>query len=178
MTRVLIAYGSKHGATAGIAQRIGEVLAAHGLAVTLRGADQVGELGPYEAVVLGSAVYAGHWRPEAVALLQAQAEALSARPVWLFSSGPTGTGDPVERLDGWRFPEEQQPTADRIRPREIRLFHGKIDLDALSIGERLVVRALGAPTGDYRDWPAITAWAEGIAAALSPAAAAGQRPAG
>jgi hypothetical protein len=49
---------------------------------------------PYDAVVLGSAVYAGHWLKPARALADRCAAALRARPVWLFSSGPVG--DPAK----------------------------------------------------------------------------------
>src|SRR5690606_15376137 len=82
MDRVLVAYGSKYGATAEIARRIGEVLERAGLAVDVKPADQVSDLAPYGAVVLGSAVYAGQWRKEAAQLLKAQEEALAARDVY------------------------------------------------------------------------------------------------
>lgn len=48
------------------------------------------------------------------------------------------------------------------------LFHGKIDINKLNFGEKLMIRAIGAPTGDFRDWEAIIAWAEGIATVLLP----------
>jgi menaquinone-dependent protoporphyrinogen oxidase len=117
-------------------------------------------------VVLGSAVYAGQWRKEAAAFLETHEQALAKRPVWLFSSGPTGEGDPVQLMKGWRFPEALQPIADRIQPRDIAFFHGVLDTSKLSLPEKLIVKALKAPIGDFRDWEAITTWAEGIAAAL------------
>jgi menaquinone-dependent protoporphyrinogen oxidase len=114
-------------------------------------------------------VYAGSWRKEAVALLEGQEAALAQRPVWLFSSGPTGEGDPVALMDGWRFPEAQQPIADRIGPRDIVFFHGEIDTGKLNLAERLLVKSLRAQVGDFRDWGAIRVWAEGIAAELNQA---------
>jgi menaquinone-dependent protoporphyrinogen oxidase len=166
--KVLVAYGSKYGATTEIAERIGTVLRETGLEVSVRPAESAGDVRGFDAVILGSAVYAGHWIKEAVEFLETNQEALSAHPVWFFSSGPTGNGDPVERMHGWRFPEPQQATADRIKPRGITLFHGKIDLNKMHFGERLIIRALGAPVGDFRDWNAITAWARGIATTLQP----------
>ena len=59
--KVLVAYGSKHGGTREIAERIGQVLQEAGLAVTARSADETGDVASYDAVVLGSAVYAGQW---------------------------------------------------------------------------------------------------------------------
>jgi menaquinone-dependent protoporphyrinogen oxidase len=164
--RILIAYATKYGSTAGIARKIGDVLQAAGLTVDVQPADAVRDIAPYDAVILGSAVYAGQWRKEAVTLLEKQEQALAERPVWLFSSGPTGEGDPVEQMKGWTFPEAQRPIADRIRPRAIAFFHGDIDMDKLNFGEKLLVKGIRAPTGDFRDWEMITAWAQDVAEAL------------
>jgi menaquinone-dependent protoporphyrinogen oxidase len=164
--KVLVAYATKYGASQEIAERIGAALKRAGLNVDVRPAGQVGDVGPYRAVVLGSAVYAGQWRPEAARFLEANEGALAERPVWLFSSGPTGEGDPVELMKGWRFPENLQPVADRIRPRDTTFFMGKIDPKKLNLAEKLIVKGIKAPTGDFRDWETIEAWAEDIAEAL------------
>lgn len=168
MNNVLVTYASKSGSTAEIANKIAEVLRSKGKNVSVLPAENVTDLSACDAVVLGSAVYVGHWMKEAVEFLEKHEAALSTRPVWIFSSGPTGQGDPVERMHGWRFPEAQQALADRIKPRDIVLFHGQIEMHNLNFGEKLMIRALGAPTGDFRDWAAITAWAEGIGQALRP----------
>lgn len=165
--RVLVAYATKYGATAEIAQAIGETLRNAGMTVDVEDVDQADAATIYDAVVLGSAVYAGHWRKEAVEYLDVQKAALADRPVWLFSSGPTAEGDPVEAMDGWRFPEGQQPLADQIGPRDIAVFGGCIDPDKLNLGEKLILKAVKAQTGDFRNWDAIDAWAKGIAETLS-----------
>lgn len=162
-TKVLVAYASKYGATEAIARRIGEVLQEAGLQVEVQDARHVGDLGEYGAVVLGSAVYAGGWRKEAADLLTGNQTALAERPVWLFSSGPTGEGEPVELMKGWRFPEALQPVADQIGARDTAFFGGEIDMQKLNLPEKLIVKGIKAPTGDYRDWEAIEAWAAGIA---------------
>jgi menaquinone-dependent protoporphyrinogen oxidase len=164
--KVLVAYGSKHGATAEIAKAIGQAIQEAGLEVDVLSADAVDSLSDYQAVVLGSAVYAGMWRKEAIDLLESQEEALAQHPVWIFSSGPTGEGDPVELLDGWRLPEAQQAVADRISPRDIAVFHGNIDGDKLNLGEKLIVKAVKGQFGDYRDWDAIRSWGSDVARAL------------
>jgi menaquinone-dependent protoporphyrinogen oxidase len=164
--RVLVAYASKHGSTAEIAERIGQELREKGLQADVMPAERVADLKSYDAVILGSAVYAGQWRKEAAQFLESREEALTGRPVWLFSSGPTGEEDPVEAMDGWRFPEGLQPVADRIEPRDIAFFHGVLDTKKLNLAEKLVLKALKAPTGDFRNWDVITSWADDIAAAL------------
>lgn len=164
--QVLVAYATKYGATAEIAEKIGQVLRGAGLRADVLPADRVSDLTPYQAVVLGSAVYAGRWRKEAATFLEANEERLAERQVWLFSSGPTGEGDAVQLMKGWRFPEAQQPIADRIQPRDIALFHGLIDMKKLNLAEKLIIKALKAPVGDFRDWDAITSWAVAIADAL------------
>jgi menaquinone-dependent protoporphyrinogen oxidase len=163
---VLIAYATKYGATAEIAQRIGQTLQQAGFDTTVAPVDQAGDPASYAAVVLGSAVYAGSWRKEAAAWLEAHEAALAGRPTWLFSSGPTGEGDAVELMKGWRFPEALQPMADRIQPRDIAFFHGDIDTKKLNLAEKVLVKGIKAPTGDFRNWDAIEAWAGGIAQAL------------
>jgi menaquinone-dependent protoporphyrinogen oxidase len=163
---VLVAYATKYGATAEIAEKIGQVLRQAGLRADVLAADRAGDLASYKAVVLGSAVYVGQWRKEAATFLEANEKALAKRPVWLFSSGPTGKGDPVQLMKGWRFPEAQQPIADRIRPRDIAFFHGVLDMKKLSLAEKLIVKGIKAPVGDFRDWEPITAWAAAIADAL------------
>ena len=125
--RVLVAYATKYGATAEIAQAIGDTLRKASLTVDVAEVDATAAVATYDAVVLGSAVYAGHWRKEAVEFLDVQKTNLADRPVWIFSSGPTSDGDPIEAMDGWRFPEAQQPLADFIGPKDITVFGGYIE---------------------------------------------------
>lgn len=165
--RILVAYATKYGATAEIADKIGEVLRQAGFQPDVLAAKGVRDLSPYNAVVLGSAVYMGFWRKEAVQFLKAHEQALSERAVWLFSSGPTGEGDPVQLTNGWRFPTGQQAIADRIQPRDITVFHGYVNVDKLNFFEKWVLKNVKAASGDFRDWDAIASWARSIADALA-----------
>jgi len=161
--QVLVAYATKYGATAEIAEQIGQVLRQAGLRTDVLPADRVGDLTSYRAIVLGSAVYIGRWRKEAAKFLKANEAVLAEQLVWLFSSGPTGEGDPVELTNGWHFPKALQPIADRIRPRDIAVFHGAIELKKLNFIEKWMIRKVKASLGDFRDWDAITSWATAIA---------------
>lgn len=168
-TQVLVTYATKYGATAEIAEKIGQTLRQAGFHTDVLPADQVNDLSSYQAVVVGSAVYVGKWRKEAVAFLEDNEQALAERPVWLFSSGPTGEGDAEELLKGWRLPEAQQALVERIHPRNIAVFHGELNGQKLNLLEKWVIKNVKAPLGDFRDWDSITSWATEIAAALQEA---------
>jgi menaquinone-dependent protoporphyrinogen oxidase len=87
---------------------------------------------------------------------------LRLHPVWLFSSGPTGPEQPRAEADPRQIPQIEQA----IHPREHRVFYGALDPDKLSFLERAVVKGVKAPTGDFRDWDDIDAWAGSIAESL------------
>jgi menaquinone-dependent protoporphyrinogen oxidase len=163
---VLVIYASKHGATAEIARKIGETLTQAGIQTALADAKTARDLSPYRAIILGSAVYFGSWRKEAAKLLKTNQQILAEKPTWLFSSGPAGEGDPVELLDGWRLPSGLQEIVDRIQPHDITVFHGMVNPDKLNIFEKWILKNVKSPVGDYRNWEAITAWAEEIATSL------------
>ncbi len=161
---VLVAYASKHGATRGIAERIAQRLQALGLEAEALPVDVVSDVKTYDAVALGSAVYYGSWMKEATEFLLRNKDALASRPVWLFSSGPLG----VEAKGVEEQPRELAEFRDAINALGHRMFYGALDHTKLSFPERMVVKAVRAPEGDYRDWPAIDAWAETIARDFSP----------
>lgn len=164
--KILVAYASKYGSTKEIAEKIGQVLTDAGFAVDVLPAEKVAVVDSYQAVVLGSAVYIGNWRKAAANFLKVNEKALAERPLWLFSSGPTGKGDPLELVKGWRFPQALQPVADRVKPVEIVLFQGAVDTNNLGFFGRLAIKNVKAPVGDFRDWNAITVWAGTVASRL------------
>jgi len=163
--RILVTAASKHEATAEIAARIGEVLEAAGHEVAVAAPELVDGVADYDAVVLGSAVYAGHWLPAAKAFAERHEDALRELPLWLFSSGPVGAPEPKPDGD----PVDVAGLVEALRPWEHAVFAGRIDKPRLGYAERAIVRALRAPTGDFRDWEAIEAWARAVAAQLAPA---------
>lgn len=164
---VLVTYASKYGATKEIAKKIGDVLVQAGLQADVFPVDGILDITPYEAMILGSAIYIGKWQKEAVEFLRVNEKVLANRPVWIFSSGPTGEGDPVELVEGLRVPVALQPVVDRIHPRDLAVFHGFINPDKINFIEKWSIKSLvKKPFGDFRDWDAITAWATSIAESL------------
>ena len=115
--RVLVAYGSKYGSTAEIAQAIGTTLRVAGLEVDVKQAREVRSLERYRAVVVGSAVYMARWRRDAMRLLRRRREDLARREVWLFSSGPVGEDkdEPAEQRDRWTKPKRVEQLAPEIK---------------------------------------------------------------
>lgn len=159
--KVLVTAASKHGSTAEIARVIGEVLEERGLEVTEALPDEVDTLEGYDAVVLGSAVYAGHWLKPATEFVQRFGDGLSGLQVWLFSSGPIG--DPPKPEED---PVDVAALMDETNAAGHRVFSGKLTRSGLSFGEKAIVLALRAPDGDFRDWDEIRSWAVEVAGAL------------
>ena len=179
--KILVAYATRHGATQGIAEQIARTLERPGLDVALRSVDEAGTLEEFDAFVIGSAAYMGGWLGNATAFVRRHRNLLASRPVWLFSSGPIGdeTVDPKGRdVIEASVPKEFAEFDRAIHPRDRQVFLGAYDPDAAPAGlaEGLMARFMrlapavrdALPAGDFRDWPAIEAWAEGIARALQP----------
>lgn len=158
--RVLVAFSSRTGSTAGIAEAVAAVMRQAGLAVDCRPAGEVADVTPYRAVVLGSGVFVPSRASDGGGFLERHAAALASRPVWLFCIGPIGRG-PVRSGDG----------AGRD--------DGEYALGAVAraIGARgvAVFGTLGLPDGEDPvaslfpvDDEAVRAWARGILAELGP----------
>lgn len=175
--KVLVAYASEHGSTRGVAERIGARLREHGHDTDVRAMDEAPDPAGYAAVVLGSAIYDQRWLPVARDFVHRHTGPLAGRPLWLFSVGAPGA------LRGaWRrFAAVEEPKViaefrAAVRPREHRLFSGVIRREHLPFRGRVLFRLMGCRYGDYRDWPAIEAWADGIALDLAGTAGRSAQP--
>jgi menaquinone-dependent protoporphyrinogen oxidase len=173
--RVLVAYASRHGGTAGIADRVSARLRERGVLAEARPVSEIGDIEGYDAFVVGSAAYMYHWLKEATSFAKRHRVLLSQRPVWLFSSGPLGTDlvdDEGRDVFEASRPKEFAELKAMIRPRGERVFFGAWDPNQPAIGmaERFLRMSRSAsealPVGDFRDWKAIESWADEIAGAL------------
>lgn len=159
--KVLVTAASKHGGTWEIAEAIGLVLRQQGLETNVLAPDDVASVVGYDAVVLGSGVYAARWLGPARELVRRAADEFADRQVWLFSSGPIGD-PPKPQEDPEDIPDIMQATGAHGH----RLFAGRLVRARLTFLERTMAVAMRVPDGDYRDWTGIRTWAAGIAEAV------------
>ena len=158
---ILVAYASRKGSTAGIAQAIGKELNSEGDAVDVSEMKSVTSLAGYNAVVIGAPVYTGKVTGDVAAFVAANKDELSHLPVAGFVTGIAPvypkTGDVKEFTD--QFVTALAP----IRPVAITMFAGTLDAGKMNFVERSLTSLLKVPTGDFRDWDAIAAWARTLA---------------
>lgn len=169
--RVLVAFASRHGSTREIAAAIGRGVThsaagrAHGVSVRLAPVEQRPDPAGFDAVVLGSAVYDGRWLESAVQYALEVDAPLSARPVWLFSSGLAANPARATRV------ADADRLAAALGAAGHGQFPGRLERRVLSATERAAWRGPTTAVGDFRDWAAVRAWSARIAAdlALGPA---------
>jgi menaquinone-dependent protoporphyrinogen oxidase len=162
--RILVAYASRAGSTAGVADAIGRALAAGGARVDVRPAREVTDVKPYAAVVAGSAIQ-GEWLPEGIEFVRAHRAELARKPFAAFMVCITLAMRGGENYRAG-LGKKMEPVRALVSPVSEGLFAGMLDLDKLPAGDRMKMSipvALGIfPAGDHRDWEKIRAWAEGL----------------
>jgi menaquinone-dependent protoporphyrinogen oxidase len=149
---VLVAYGSKRGGTAGVAEMIGEELESAGIRAAVVPAREVRSIDDFDAIVLAGALYAYRWHRDARRFAKRFAPALRQRPVWCVSSGP---------LDDSATTKEIPPVKQVASVMAATGARGH-----LTIGGRLEPDAKGFPasamakksSGDWRDRDQIRRW--------------------
>ena len=167
--RILVTAASRHEATTEVAHAIATALECADIEVDERRPEDVDHLDGYDGVVLGSAIYAGHWLKPAKDLVERTSAPMHALPVWLFSTGPIGVP-----LKPEGSPVDVAPMLEQSGAREHRIFGGRLDKRQLGFGEKVLVRMVGATDGDYRPWDEIEAWAREIATTLNATAVTAQ----
>lgn len=162
ISRILVAYGSKYGSTVGIAEAVGTELRRGGFETDVKSAKEIASLTGCDLAIVGAGVYMGRWNREALHFVKRFAADLQTRPTWFFSSGPTGGSPKAEQQMAEMLKTQPGPPgkaakwADRIGIRGHRWFAGRIMPEMGGIFARWM------PTGDWRDFDAIAAWADSI----------------
>jgi len=159
--RVLVAYATKMGSNAQVAEAIAAVLREAGLEVIVLPARQARDLVPYDAVVLGSALYAAHWQRDAGRFVARARDVLRTKPLWLWSSGPLD-----RQLAGKDLPPADNVLAimGDVPFRAHHTFGGLLDPSTPGVDEQILRTH---PVGDFRDWERIRAYAGEIARELT-----------
>jgi menaquinone-dependent protoporphyrinogen oxidase len=158
--RVLVTYATKNGSTAGIAQVIGEELSKMGLDAEVRPVDEVRDVQPYGAVLLGSAIYFGRWRKEALRFGSRHAAELQGRPVWLFDSGPLNASPDEGKNEPVVAAEE---LLRQLGARARVTFGGRlVPEDAGRFTRRLMESGKAGSFGDFRNLDRVRGWAQAI----------------
>ena len=159
LARVLVAYATKLGSNAEIAQAIAVVLRESGHHASAVPAREVKAIDGWDAVILGSALYAAHWQKDARRFATRFRAQLEARPLWLWGSGPL---DPRLAREDLPITQHGAEITKGLGVLGHRTFGGRLAEDA-----PIDVQVLKThPIGDFRDWEAIRAYARQIAGEL------------
>jgi len=191
---VLVAYATRHGSTAQVAETVAEELRAAGCEAEARAVGDAATTAGFDAVVVGGPMIFG-WHKEAVKYVKARRGALGAVPVAYFITAASLTEDGSEVVDGvpiykdsWLAKKPDRPdklsyrqryalashylgdvlkATAPVRPRQAAFFAGALDLTKMNIFEKLfVMLVIGASPGDGRHWDAVREWARGLPAVL------------
>jgi menaquinone-dependent protoporphyrinogen oxidase len=159
--KVLIAYATYYGSTAEVAQAVAERIRALGAEVDVHPVKEVRDLSPYQAVMLGSAIRGGKIHPAAQKFLERNEDALSKLPVAYFVCCMTAREKSEDtRLKVESYLVETLNRTPKIKPISTGFFAGKLEYSKLEWLARLMLKALNAPEGDFRNWQEIRDWAE------------------
>jgi len=165
--KVLVAYASDCGSTGEIAEAIGQALCDNGTAVDVRLVENVKDLSPYQAAVIGSAIHSSKWLPEAMKFVETNQEALSQMPVAYYLTCLTlYKSNDVTRRMARSYLDPVLDAVPQVKPVDMEFFAGVLDYSKLSFVVRMVMKSKmkkkGVPEGDHRNWDAIRAWAKGL----------------
>ena len=163
MTRILVAYGSKRGGTAGLAAMIGDASTEAGIEVSVSPARDIHNPTGFDAAVVAGALYANRWHRDARRFVQRNADDLRRLPVWLVSSGP---------LDDSAAQRDIGPTSqihkliERVGARGHATFGGRLSPDAKGFPARAMAKT---NAGDWRDPAQVRRWVAAIVEQLQAA---------
>jgi menaquinone-dependent protoporphyrinogen oxidase len=162
--RILVAYASRKGSTAEIAQAVGKELVSAGYTVDVAEMKTVVTLAGYDAVVIGAPVYMGKVEKDVTGFVTKHRDRLSRMPVAAFAVGIAPVAPQIEPVE--KVLEDLTKVLSPVQPVALTVVAGKLDPDKMSFIERKMTSLMKVKTGDFRDWDAIAAWARELPALL------------
>lgn len=167
--KCLVVYASAAGATAEVAQKVGQVLTEKGLVVDVYPVRQVRNIKGYDAVVLGTAIRMFKPLGQMMSFVKRLNRELAKVPTAAFTVGlAMKDGDEKGRADAAKYAE---PFLQKLgNNKSTEFFGGKLDLNTLSPLFRMVMSRMveddPSSLGDFRDWNAIQSWAGTLPSSL------------
>ena len=163
MARVLVAYGTKYGSTAEIATRIGLRLTSAGFDTDILYANLDIDLAKYDAIIVGSPMYAGKWLPEPALMIVVNRERIQYTPIALFSVGMIDIKHPGKLRD-----EHDAWIDETFIQEDVTLnivasatFNGEYWRRNFPVWMRIIDSIVRiTPEGDFRNWGEIDTWAD------------------
>ena len=166
--KVLVAYASRAGSTAGVAEVIGKTLTERGAIVDVKPVDAITNLSPYDAAVIGSAIRGGKWLPEGMQFIESHQSEFKKIPCAAFLVCMTMAMKNEQYRAG--VAEWMAPARAILKPVREGYFAGELDFSKIPFTFDVILFKIsskfGFPTGDHRDWEAIRVWAEGVSPLL------------
>ena len=158
--RILVAYATRYGSTAEVAEAIGDELRKAGVEVDVLPVGEVQDLSPYRAAVIGSPIYMGKWLPDAQVFVERHQQHLRAIPVAYFAVGITVADGGPEDL------RKAEASMDQVRmlvtPVDIGIFPGKLESGLLSLPDHTIFKLIQTEEGDFRDLDGVRAWTQAL----------------
>ena len=174
---MLIAYVTRHGSTASIAEKIGEVLTGQGLFVDVRPVERIEEadLAQYDYYVVGSGPIWAKAMPPFLKFVKDYLGVFTSKPTAIFNVCMTVQREtPANMKRAADYLEASVKHVPELKPVvEKAMFGGRVSMEKLSIWESMVLRFFFIITpqthGDFRKWDEVTAWAEKVGDAFKAA---------
>lgn len=159
--KILVAYATRAGSTAEVADAIGKKLAAGGAMVDVKPVKKVQSIGSYQGVVLGSAIRRGAVLPEVTDFVKSHKDELGKIPVAYFIVCMILREDTEEsRKKAASYLDSLRAEVNAV---DTGMFAGKLDYSKLNFVDAFVVEhIIGTPEGDLRDWKQINDWAANL----------------
>ena len=158
--RILVAYASRKGSTAGIAQAIGKELVSAGHTVDVIEMKTVTTVEGYNAVIIGAPVYMGKVEKDISKFVAKNRDRLASIQVAAFAVGIAPVAPQIEPVE--KVLDDLTKAVSPIQLIAATVFAGKLDPDKMSFIERSMTSLMKVRTGDFRDWNAIAVWAKGL----------------